>query len=109
MPPAVTGEGGNTGTGCVGIFVAQDGYVRMIFRGQQFSLVGGDHHDVQWPIGHQVGLMLAGVSHRVQWLPSVADSVRVWAEAGTYLWGQCVHVMAHDSTVPLGSLFALRA
>ena len=100
MPPVVTGEAGNCPPGTVGLYVAREGYVRFITRGAQFGMVAGAHHDVFWlnPTGSEVFLDIGGTQHRVQWLPAVPDSVRVWAADATYLWGQVVHVLAHETT-----------
>ena len=108
LPPVDASDVGNTGSGCIGLYIGMDGYVRFLSRAQQFNLISGDHHDVVWldPL-MPVMLELGGVQHPVQWLPSVPPSVRVWAPGGTYLWGQIVHVLAHDSTVPAGSIHAL--
>lgn len=107
-PPANQTEVGNTGSGCIGLYVGMDGFVRFISRGGQFVEVTGTVHNVVWlDPTMPVELELAGVRHPVQWLPSIPASARVWAPGGTYLWGQIVHVLGHDTTVPLGSIHAL--
>lgn len=108
-PPAGASDVGNTGVGCFGLFVAMEGYVRVVFRGAQFSALAGDSHLAQWLTNLMpVQLMIGGQLHPVQWLQGIRESVRIWATEGTYLWGEAVHVLAHDSTVPQGHLFSLR-
>ena len=107
-PPTDQSRAGNTGSGCIGLYVAMEGWVRVIFRANQFSLTAGAHHDIDWlGLGHLVMVSLAGVLHPLQWLPAVPVSERIWATDGTYLWGEMVHVMAHDTTVPPGAIHAL--
>ena len=104
--PVMSGLQGNVGAGCFGLFVSREGYVRFISRGQQRSLVAGAHHDVDWlDATTAVELGIGGVMHPVQWLPAIPGSVRVYAQAGDYLYGEVVHVMAHDTTAT--EIFAL--
>lgn len=98
-PPVLNGPVGNTGAGCFGLYVSMSGYVRFITRGHQFVMVAGGQHDVTWlDPTMPVELELGGVRHPVQWLTSVPESVRVYAQDGAYLYGEVVHVMAHDTT-----------
>ena len=99
MPPAIDGGLGNVGAGCFGLYVSFEGYVRFITRGQQLDLIDGDRHEVVWLDANMpVLLEIAGVGHPVQWLPAIASSVRVYAQEGAYLYGEVVHVLAHDTT-----------
>ena len=99
-PPVMNGGVGNVGRGCFALYVSDDGYIRFITRGQEQSMSGGQHTDVVWgAMEDAVFLEISPDEHPVQWLPSLASSVRVWAPAGTYLYGEVVHVLAHDTTI----------
>ena len=108
IPPTLNGPVGNTGVGCFGLYVAMEGWLRVICRADQFTQTTGVHHDVDWlAITTLVELNLGGTAHPVQWLPAIPVSERIWAPTGTYLWGEFVHVLAHDSTVPAGAVHSL--
>ena len=107
-PPRTLSEVGNCGSGCFGLYCGSDGFIRFIDRSAQLHFVAGPSHDVNWlMMGHPVQLNLGGTLHPVQWDPEIEASIRVWAPAGTYIWAECVHVLANETSVPLGFLHAL--
>ena len=107
VPPATSAVVGNTGEGCFGIYAGSDGWVRFISRSEQFMSVMGQSTNIHWMTSGAM-LNIGGMNHPIQWLPAVTPSVRVWAPAGTYIWAEAVHVLASDTSVPLGYLHSLR-
>lgn len=109
-PPAIDGEEGNTGEGCIGLYCGMSGYVRAITRAHERSMMSGERHPADWlsSVGNRVFWQGAGMQHEVQWLTALPRSVRIYVEGGSYLWGLWTHCLAHDTTVPLGHIWSLR-
>lgn len=112
-PPTALDQLGNTGEACVGIYCSEEGWVRFVSRGQQlgvrqrvgaFPLVWNDNAG---GVNHGLYLELGGMNYELILGLSVPDSVRVWAERGSYIWGELVHIMSHDTTCP--TIHALRS
>lgn len=109
-PPIDSEDVGNTGIGCFGLYISREGYVRFITRDQQFNLVSGQNADVYWQNDlaqrFRTNLRLGGVDYPIKWLPTVPDSVRPYFQAGAYLYGEVIHVFAHETTA--SGIFSLR-
>ena len=107
-PPVDADTLGNVPPGCFALYVGMEGFVRFITRGASLNVSPSAHANVDWVnagMPSNVSLMLGGSPVNVVWLPAIRESVRVWAPAGTYLWAEVVHVLAHDSSAT--NIFAL--
>ena len=97
--PPLDGSIGNTGSGCFGLYVSHAGFIRFISRGDHFGQFIAVENEVAWtPTEVPVRWQMGADDYEVQWLLSNPNSVRPYFTEGAYLWGEVVHVLAHDTT-----------
>ena len=106
MPPSSPDQIGNCPPGTFALYAGSAGWVRCIFREELFATAMGQSSNVHWMMS-MAHLNIGGMNHPINWLPAVTPSVRIFLPEGTYLHGEVAHVLAHDSTIPLGYLHAL--